>query len=142
MGKGESCKNNVGTQNIQSSERIIENVCLNFGDGVEDCLKAVNCKVERIFNKEKQPNYLITLANDLNLTTLPTKIVNPHFFLKTETKDKFSQYYVKGLYEYYHYGDHNFNDQGWGCAYRSLESLLSWFRLQQKLNLHTVPTVP
>lgn len=72
---------------------------------------------------------------------MPTKIVNPHFFLKTETKDKFSQYYVKGLYEYYHYGDHNFNDQGWGCAYRSLESLLSWFRLQQKLNLHSVPTV-
>lgn len=72
---------------------------------------------------------------------MPTKLVNPHLFLKTETKDKFSQYYVKGLYEYYHYGDHNFNDQGWGCAYRSLETLLSWFRLQQKLKLLTVPTV-
>jgi hypothetical protein len=72
---------------------------------------------------------------------MPTKIVNPHLFLKTETKEKFSQYYVKGLYEYYHYGDHNFNDQGWGCAYRSLETLLSWFRLQQKLKLLTVPTV-
>jgi hypothetical protein len=72
---------------------------------------------------------------------MPTKIANPHLFLKTETKEKFSQYYVKGLYEYYHYGDHNFNDQGWGCAYRSLETLLSWFRLQQKLKLLTVPTV-
>lgn len=49
---------------------------------------------------------------------------------------------MKGCYEYFHYGDHNFNDQGWGCAYRSLETLLSWFKLQQKLQLLTVPTVP
>jgi hypothetical protein len=102
----------------------------------------MNYKIKRILSKERQPNHFVTLSKNFNLTTIHTKIVNPHFFLKTETKDKFSQYFVKGLYEYYHYGDQNFHDQGWGCAYRSLETLLSWFRLQQKLNIHTVPTVP
>jgi hypothetical protein len=48
---------------------------------------------------------------------------------------------VQGTYEYFHYmqwtgcGDDDkyrekYDDCGWGCAYRSLQSILSWFRLQ------------
>lgn len=37
---------------------------------------------------------------------------------------------VKGQYTYYHYMQDNFNDTGWGCAYRSLQTLWSWFYLQ------------
>ncbi|KAJ7945771.1 Peptidase C78, ubiquitin fold modifier-specific peptidase 1/ 2 [Quillaja saponaria] len=37
---------------------------------------------------------------------------------------------VQGSYEYYHYLHDGFNDSGWGCAYRSLQTLISWFRLQ------------
>jgi len=45
---------------------------------------------------------------------------------------------VQGAYEYYHYmqwtghGQHRkpYNDAGWGCAYRSLMSIISWYRLQ------------
>lgn len=58
------------------------------------------------------------------------KMSNPHLFLKIPSKDKFLQYFTHGSYEYYHYGDQQFNDQGWGCAYRSLQSLLSWFQLK------------
>ncbi|KAM2939079.1 hypothetical protein FF1_038785 [Malus domestica] len=37
---------------------------------------------------------------------------------------------VQGSYEYYHYLQDAFNDSGWGCAYRSLQTIISWFRLQ------------
>ncbi|XP_047486046.1 ufm1-specific protease 2-like [Penaeus chinensis] len=37
---------------------------------------------------------------------------------------------VKGIYGYHHYMQDNFNDNKWGCAYRSLQTLVSWFRFQ------------
>lgn len=37
---------------------------------------------------------------------------------------------VRGKYSYYHYMQQNFDDNGWGCAYRSLQTLFSWFRWQ------------
>lgn len=58
------------------------------------------------------------------------------------TKDKHKVYYTKGVYEYYHYGDQSFNDQGWGCAYRALQTLLSWFDLQDYICLGKMPTIP
>lgn len=49
------------------------------------------------------------------------------------------QYIVKGDYLYYHYMQDNFDDNGWGCAYRSFQTLFSWFRLQGYTNKR-VPT--
>ncbi|KAI6653492.1 Ufm1-specific protease 2-like [Oopsacas minuta] len=37
---------------------------------------------------------------------------------------------VSGLYDYYHYLTDGFDDCGWGCAYRSLQTIFSWFVLQ------------
>lgn len=37
---------------------------------------------------------------------------------------------VSGDYIYYHYNQDGFSDSGWGCAYRSLQSIVSWFMLQ------------
>lgn len=37
---------------------------------------------------------------------------------------------VDGSYEYYHYNHDNINDSGWGCAYRSMQTICSWIRLQ------------
>ncbi|KAI4342509.1 hypothetical protein MLD38_027131 [Melastoma candidum] len=45
---------------------------------------------------------------------------------------------VEGSYEYYHYLQDGFDDSGWGCAYRSLQTIISWFRLQ----LYTSIDVP
>lgn len=39
------------------------------------------------------------------------------------------------MYEYYHYGDQSFADNGWGCAYRALQTLISWLHIQG----HTKP---
>ncbi|KAK8959644.1 putative Ufm1-specific protease [Platanthera guangdongensis] len=37
---------------------------------------------------------------------------------------------VAGSYEYYHYLLDGIDDNGWGCAYRSLQTIMSWFGLQ------------
>jgi hypothetical protein len=37
---------------------------------------------------------------------------------------------VEDPVEYWHYKCDGFDDSGWGCAYRSLQTVLSWFRLQ------------
>lgn len=35
---------------------------------------------------------------------------------------------TSGPYDYYHYRVDGFRDDGWGCAYRSLQTVLSWFQ--------------
>ena len=45
---------------------------------------------------------------------------------------------VRGSYRYYHYMQDGFNDKGWGCAYRSLQTLWSWF----ELNHYTLKVPP
>ncbi|KAI4336260.1 hypothetical protein L6164_014806 [Bauhinia variegata] len=42
---------------------------------------------------------------------------------------------VQGSYEYFHYLQDGYNDSGWGCAYRSLQTIVSWFRLQNYTSL-------
>lgn len=37
---------------------------------------------------------------------------------------------VQGSYDYHHYLQDGIDDSGWGCAYRSLQTIVSWFRLQ------------
>jgi len=37
---------------------------------------------------------------------------------------------VQGNYIYHHYLQDRMSDDGWGCAYRSLQTIVSWFRLQ------------
>lgn len=46
---------------------------------------------------------------------------------------------IDGSYEYFHYMQGHFDDSGWGCAYRSLQTIVSWFRLQNYTGL-PVPT--
>lgn len=43
-----------------------------------------------------------------------------------ETKTAF----IRGMYEYCHYMQDQFDDNGWGCAYRSLQTCVSWYRMQ------------
>ncbi|KAL5205601.1 hypothetical protein ABZP36_033810 [Zizania latifolia] len=38
---------------------------------------------------------------------------------------------IDGSYQYYHYLHDGIDDNGWGCAYRSLQTIVSWYRLQQ-----------
>jgi Ufm1-specific protease 2 len=76
-------------------------------------------------------NYQFDIANS-------SLLVNPHVGLKsTVTGGK--QSLVQGKYTYHHYMQDKFNDDGWGCAYRSLQTLCSWFRLQGYSD-HQIPS--
>ncbi|GAB4815562.1 hypothetical protein N2152v2_002608 [Parachlorella kessleri] len=41
-----------------------------------------------------------------------------------------SVHLMQGTYDYYHYMQDKFDDSGWGCAYRSLQTICSWFSKQ------------
>lgn len=56
-------------------------------------------------------------------------LINPHqTLLPKGVTGKLS--IVHGLYSYHHYMQDDFDDSGWGCAYRSLQTIVSWYRLQ------------
>uniref|UniRef100_K3WTA6 Peptidase C78, ubiquitin fold modifier-specific peptidase 1/ 2 n=1 Tax=Globisporangium ultimum (strain ATCC 200006 / CBS 805.95 / DAOM BR144) TaxID=431595 RepID=K3WTA6_GLOUD len=56
-------------------------------------------------------------------------LVNVHEGIPPSGVPQGKQYLVDGFYGYYHYMQQNMNDKGWGCAYRSLQTLASWLHL-------------
>lgn len=57
-------------------------------------------------------------------------LINPHQYINTQPMKDGQHYLVQGLYSYHHYMQDRFDDNMWGCAYRSLQTLVSWFRFQ------------
>ncbi|XP_054460778.1 ufm1-specific protease 2 [Anoplopoma fimbria] len=64
---------------------------------------------------------------------------NPHQVLTHPTLDNGKVYLVQGIYSYHHYMQDHMDDNGWGCAYRSLQTICSWFQ-QQGYVERAVPT--
>ena len=71
--------------------------------------------------KEEEKQYSIHLKSPH--LTLTTPISSSHIIRAC----------IKGDYLYYHYNQDNINDAGWGCAYRSLQTLFSWFTLNTSI---------
>ncbi|CAD7005619.1 unnamed protein product [Ceratitis capitata] len=65
--------------------------------------------------------------NELD-TNIP--LVNTHVGLRPSGITDGKQYLLQGNYYYYHYLQQQMQDKGWGCAYRSLQTICSWFMLQ------------
>lgn len=63
---------------------------------------------------------------------------NPHLSLKNPNMEG-GVYLVQGVYSYHHYMQDRMDDNGWGCAYRSLQTICSWFN-QQGYTDKAVPT--
>lgn len=57
------------------------------------------------------------------------------------SEDETEMAFVKGKYEYFHYMQDKFDDNGWGCAYRSLQTCVSWYRMQA-YSTRDVPPIP
>uniref|UniRef100_UPI00358F0647 ufm1-specific protease 2 isoform X2 n=1 Tax=Myxine glutinosa TaxID=7769 RepID=UPI00358F0647 len=55
---------------------------------------------------------------------------SPHTSLSPPSVPDAQMFLVQGDYMYYHYGQGGTSDSGWGCAYRSLQTIASWFKLQ------------
>lgn len=57
------------------------------------------------------------------------RLANPHEAIAQQPlKPDVTVALVRGRYTYHHYMQDNFNDDGWGCAYRSMQTIFSWFR--------------
>ena len=74
-------------------------------------------------------------------TPIPGILREPHHGLGPSGVKGGKSALVQGTYEYFHYMQWTgagmeakykspYDDCGWGCAYRSLQSIISWFRLQ------------
>ncbi|KAJ6668595.1 hypothetical protein lerEdw1_012077 [Lerista edwardsae] len=64
---------------------------------------------------------------------------NPHVHLSPPGIESGMIYLVYGTYSYHHYMQDRIDDSGWGCAYRSLQTICSWFRHQGYVD-RSVPT--
>lgn len=94
------------------------------------------------FRRSVHGSFLLPMDRPLlrrsNAVTFPkpgqkTKLVNVHRGLETGhglPGNSVQVALVQGTYAYHHYMQDSFDDDGWGCAYRSLQTLVSWFRLQ------------
>ncbi|PSN53636.1 putative Ufm1-specific protease 2 [Blattella germanica] len=65
-------------------------------------------------------------------------LINVHEGLSSTVKDG-EVSLVQGTYSYHHYRQDRMDDSGWGCAYRSLQTIVSWFRWQGYTD-HAVPS--
>ncbi|XP_053315173.1 ufm1-specific protease 2 [Spea bombifrons] len=55
---------------------------------------------------------------------------NPHAHLNPPNIEGGTVSAVQGIYSYHHYMQDRMDDNGWGCAYRSLQTICSWFKYQ------------
>ncbi|CAN2388664.1 UFM1 hydrolase activity, partial [Pristimantis euphronides] len=55
---------------------------------------------------------------------------NPHVHLNHPALEGGTVSLVQGIYSYHHYMQDRMDDSGWGCAYRSLQTICSWFNYQ------------
>mmetsp|Transcript_85699 Transcript_85699/g.245962 ORF Transcript_85699/g.245962 Transcript_85699/m.245962 type:complete len:581 (-) Transcript_85699:120-1862(-) len=64
------------------------------------------------------------------------KLINPHLNCGPKpgwwkgSESTTRSVFIRGMYEYSHYMQDNTDDNGWGCAYRALQTSVSWYRMQ------------
>lgn len=68
----------------------------------------------------------------------PQRLQNVHVGLPASSVTGGTRHLVDGSYLFYHYMQDRVDDKGWGCAYRSLQTLVSFFRLSH----YTTEPVP
>ncbi|BFZ15318.1 hypothetical protein BsWGS_18357 [Bradybaena similaris] len=57
-------------------------------------------------------------------------LINTHIGLPEPPVKSATISLVDGYYSYHHYMQDHFDDNKWGCAYRSLQTIVSWFKYQ------------
>lgn len=92
-------------------------------------------------SSSNEEGYVHITSNDYvgGVSPTPYKLKNVHVGLKKPGDDGTKLYLVQGEYIYYHYMQDRYDDKGWGCAYRSLQTLISWFRFNNYTN-SSIPT--
>ena len=111
-------------------------------------------KMRKIFNISGIPFYNfspiiipVEASQEKNEIKLSNHILNPHLSMPGITEQPKDSHIIRALvrgdYHYFHYNQDNFVDSGWGCAYRSLQTLISWFILNTSVGKNIkVPIIP
>lgn len=73
---------------------------------------------------------LVRRGNSLKDPSPGGQLNNTHEGLAGSGLKGGNQSIVYGTYTYHHYMQDRMDDNGWGCAYRSLQTVVSWFRHQ------------
>jgi len=76
--------------------------------------------------------------DDENTGKGPQRLQDVHLGLPPSSVAGGTRHLVDGSYLFYHYLQDRVDDKGWGCAYRSLQTLVSFFRLSH----YTTEPVP
>jgi len=87
------------------------------------------------------PSQVIDVVEDGGeeiLTRGPQRLQDVHLGLPASSVTGGTRHLVDGSYLFYHYMQDHEDDKGWGCAYRSLQTLVSFFRLSH----YTTEPVP
>jgi len=67
---------------------------------------------------------------------------NPHLELISSQQEEDVISCVSGDYEYWHYLCDSVDDRGWGCGYRTLQTMISWCVHNRQTPAQTVKAVP
>lgn len=137
-----SLSENKGFQGF--NEILTMNFCLpNASQMINFC--QVNLPQENLIRFREIMHKLFFLDNDRPLFTPLNAIkltgekslvlLNTHVGLKPPVMDSGEVTAVSGTYGYHHYMQDRFDDNGWGCAYRSCQTIISWFRYQGYTNI-------
>ena len=125
---------------------LIENQYISIKQDIKSRISD-EIKISKIFNINGVPFNDYSPIINLNIQDFSEHIINPHLKIPNildKPKDShIIRALVRGDYYYYHYNQDNFVDLGWGCAYRSLQTLISWFILNTSVGKNIkVPTIP
>lgn len=112
-----------------------------FGNHLISAVYPDNLSDEALQEERKKLHLAHLLPLDRPLVTRENKfvigrlspsghLINPHEGLSSGVTSPNIQAVVQGCYLYHHYMQDAYDDNGWGCAYRSLQTLVSWFNLQ------------
>ncbi|XP_033016027.1 ufm1-specific protease 2 isoform X1 [Lacerta agilis] len=117
-------------------------VTVSYPTGISDQqLETYRQELHRRFNLPFDRPYF-RRANAYHFPDEPFKdgyLRNPHVHLNPPGIESGMVYLVYGTYSYHHYMQDRIDDNGWGCAYRSLQTICSWFRHQGYVD-RSIPT--
>ncbi|TMW43501.1 hypothetical protein DOY81_011419, partial [Sarcophaga bullata] len=94
---------------------------------------AVKAEAKAIRSKTYKYELLHQLLDKISLPSISCSLSN-------SSSGDYKTYLTRGDFHYYHYGCDGHIDHGWGCAYRTCQSMISW--ILHKRNWLTELNVP
>jgi len=102
-----------------------------------DSFCLTDCPILRLYLSREQRNSTFNQFSAKQLS------MHTHCLAKKCLSDSSIVETVRGKYYYFHYLQDGENDNGWGCAYRSLQTLISWYVAQgyAKINVPRIQEI-